>query len=176
MKKFQKNYLKSGWSSPRGFTLIEVLVAITVLSVFLMSYVFQQGQNLNDSARMKNDLILRKLCEEVINQVVLDPPEMNAGLTLAPQTKKFEDEYENYQYTIEYRKIEMPDLSGLSLSNNEEQKSISMIQNRIYKQIKNNIEKILWQVAVTVTNLNNEESYTISTWIKDPKEKVRVSL
>ena len=166
----------TGKNNHLGFSLLEVLIAITIFSIFLSAYVISQGQNLNDSAQLREDLVLRKLAEEVVNHIILAPPELSSALTLSPETKKFEDEYENYEYTIEYKKIELPNLNELNKQEDEESSLNQNIQDKIYQQIKNNIENFLWQVAVIVKNTTSERSYTISTWIKHPKAKVKITL
>ena len=137
-----------------------------------------QGQNLSDSAQLQEDLVLRRLAEEVMDHIILLPPELSSALTLAPETKKFEDEYENYEYTIEYKKIELPNLRELNNQGPEQEESPinQNIQQKIYQQIKSNIENLLWQVAVRVKNTISQRTYTLSTWIKHPKAKVKVAL
>ena len=196
MKKWWKNFWPIGHNRPpgpvagaevllhnsgisknyRGFSLLEVLIAITAFAIFLSSYVIGQGQNLSDSARLQEDLVLRRLSEDVINQIVLNPPDFAPSLALAPVTKKFEDEYEDYEYTIEYKKIELPNIAELTAGRNEGAPQNKGIQSRIYQQVKDNVGKMLWQVAVTVRNIHSENSYIVSTWIKNPKAKVKISL
>lgn len=174
MKKWWKKFSTTGHANQQGFSLLEVLIAITVFAIFLSAYVVGQGQNLSDSAQLQEELVLRKLAEKVINRTILAPPKLSPALTLAPQTKKFEDHYENYEYTIEYKKIEIPNLKELNAQTSGVQNPV--IQDKIYQQIKKNIENLLWQIAVTVKNTTTQKSYTISTWIKHPQAKVRVSL
>ena len=176
MKKWLKNSLLTGNNNRLGFSLLEVLIAITVFAVFLSAYVVSQGQNLSDSAQLQEDLVLRKLAEEVMNHIIFAPPELSSALTLAPESKKFEDEYENYEYTIEYKKIEIPNLMELNKQGQEESPLNQNIQKKIYQQIKTNIENLLWQVAVNVKNTTSQRTYTLSTWIKHPKAKIKVAL
>ena len=159
----------------KGFSLLEVLIAMTVFAIFLASYVISQGQNLSDSARLQEDIILRRLAEDIINQIILAPPELTGAITLVPVTKKFEGEYQDYEYTIKYKKIELPNFFEFQ----EEKGNTALkqtIRQTIYQGIKENIERILWQVAVTVKNTQNSSDYVISTWIKKPKEYVSIRL
>ena len=159
----------------RGFSLLEVLIAITIFSIFLSVYVISQGQNLSDSARLREDLILRRLAEDVINQIILSPPNFSSALTLAPETKKFEDEYEDYEYTVEYKKIELPNINELSPASEEKGGANLSVQDKAYEQMKENVEKMLWQVAVTVKKISDDDIYTVSTWIRNRKGRIKIS-
>lgn len=159
-----------------GFTLLEVLIAITIFAIFLTAYVISQGQNLRDSRMLEENILLRRLAEQVINDIHFNPPQFSRALTLAPVTKKFENEYSHYQYTIEYKVLEMPNFPKILGANKEGQKTPNPLENLVYKNIKENIEKILWQVSVTIKNLNSESTYVASTWIKDHKAQMSISL
>ncbi|MCY4643601.1 MAG: prepilin-type N-terminal cleavage/methylation domain-containing protein [Bacteriovoracales bacterium] len=159
----------------QGFSLLEVIIAITIFAIFLSAYVVSQGQNLSDSARLREDLIFRKLAGEAIDQIILDPPTFSPSLTLAPETKKFEDEYEDYEYTVEYKKIELP---NLGLMNPEDAAGIGGqvdMRKKVYKEVKENVENMLWQVAVTVKKISEDDTYTVSTWIRNRKGKIEIS-
>ena len=159
-----------------GFSLLEVLISTAIFAIVLTSYVIGQGQNLEDSAMLEKNILLKRLAEQVINDIYLNPPKFSPSLTLAPVTKKFEDEYSQYQYTVEYKKIEIPNFAKLMAPQKDEQKQANPLENLVYKNIKDNIEKMLWQVSITVKNLDSEHTYHISTWIKDRRALMRVSL
>ena len=185
MNKLLKSYSMSGLTKPlcenRGFSLLEVIIAITLFAIFLSSYVISQNQNIGDSIRLQENIILKRLGESVINEIILSPPkQLNSTLTLAPETKKFEeDDYENYQYTVEYKKIELPDLTALFSTSDENEEVFSVnqgMQKIIFNQVKNNVERMLWQVRIEVKNLDSENTYTLSTWIKNPYAETSISI
>ncbi len=184
MKESGKNFLEDGpkirVQSNQGFTLIEVIIAITIFAVFLSAYVVSQGQNLADSTRMQDEILLRKLSEDIINEAILSPPEYSPSLGLSTETKKFEnDEYADYEYKVEYKQIEIPNLAeitGSDQSEASENAKSSAIQSKIFDQFKDNIEKMIWQLSVTVTNKQTGYSYIISTWVKDKKAVPKITL
>ncbi len=162
-----------------GFSLIEVLIAITVFSVFISAYTLTQGNNLTDSIRMSEELILKKLTEKIINEIVLNPEEVTPSQSLKPVTKKFEEDgLEFYEYTIEYQRIELPDLSQIAAGedNNEDDGGNAALQKRIYDQFKDNIERLVWQARVTVKNTDSGYSYVLSTFIKSRRANVKITL
>ena len=160
-----------------GFFLLEVLIAITLLAIFLSAYMVGQGQNIHDSIQLKEDLVLSRLAEDVINNLTLNPPQLSPALTLAPERKKFTGHYEDYEYSVEYKKLEIPDFRQLNQTAGAEGLAVSSgIQGRVFAQVKKNVENLLWQVSVTVNNLKTGDTYTIATWLRKPKTPVRVSL
>ena len=165
-------------SGNKGFSLIEVLIAITIFSIFISAYVVSQGQNLNDSIQMQEEIILKKLTEQVLQEAILNPPEYSPSLEQTPQEKRFEDDnYENYRYTVEYKQVEIPDLSELIGSEEESEDSGDAgVRKRIYDQFKDNIQKMVWQIRVTVTNQDTGFNYILSSWVKNKKAVVKVSL
>jgi prepilin-type N-terminal cleavage/methylation domain-containing protein len=89
-------------SNQSGFTLMEVLIAITIFALFATVFVTGQGYNLLDSGKFKDDLLLKDLAENKINEIVVNPPELRDSLTITKETKAF-DSNPDYQYTIEYK-------------------------------------------------------------------------
>ena len=65
-----------------GFSLLEVMIAMTVFSVFVAVYVTSQGYNISDSTLMREELMLQTLCENKINEIIISPPELRDSLTL----------------------------------------------------------------------------------------------
>lgn len=173
------NGLKNNISNQEGMTLFEVMMAITLWAIFYIAFVSNQNYNILDSQTMNEELILKNLCESKINEIILDPPPYNQALTLSKETKSFENEYSDYEYTIEYRQIELPNMEELLGEADEnqvtEQQQIAaaqQIQKVVSQKLKENVEQIIWQVAVTVTNKTTNFSYTLSSWVKNHNAKI----
>lgn len=176
-------FLKNGkgpTTTNSGFSLIEVLIAMTVFSMFITAYMVARGQNLTDSSRMSEELVLKKLTERVLNETLLNPPELNPSRSFVPETKRFEDKgFENFEYTIEFQKIELPDLSQIGSGGEEAQdddNGNAAIQKRIYQQFADNIERIVWQLRVTVKNTDTDYNYILSTFLKNRKAEIKITL
>jgi prepilin-type N-terminal cleavage/methylation domain-containing protein len=163
-------------ANQKGFTLMEVMVAIAIFSVFATAFVTGQGYNLLDSTKLKEDLRLKDLCENAINDVITNPPELRDALTLTKETKDFEKSPE-YQYTIEYKKFFVPDMSkimGKDKENIKDDDKQQILEQRIFKVFKENMEKILWQIEVTVQNKQSKEQFKLSTWIYNQNADVKI--
>lgn len=125
---------------------------------------------------MKEELKLRELCEQVINEVILDPPEFRLSLTLQPEVKTFEDDPE-YEYKVAWKEFKMPEFSRLqSAEEGEENEENDGNAKLILKKFQENMEKMIWQLEVTVTNKDTGFFYTLSTWLFDQKVKLNLGI
>ena len=159
-----------------GFTLTEVMIAFTIFAVFAVAFLTSQGQNVESSRRIENELIINQLALMKIKEVALNPPELNVGATLAKETKSFEGDYSDFQYTIEIKKLTLPDFSKF-LANKDDpnaQKNQDL-NNLIFTKLKENVEKIVWQLKVTVTNKITNDELELSRWITNRKAEVELN-
>ncbi len=161
-----------------GFTLMEVMIAVSIFAIFATVFVTGQGYNLIDSSKLKDEMIMKDLCENKINEIIINPPELRDSLTLAPETKDFENN-KDYKYTIEYKKFFVPDMSKIKGSNDEEGKPKEeppqeQLEKRIFKVFKDNMEKMIWQVEVTVKNKNNDSQFKLSSWLYNQNAEVQI--
>ncbi|HAZ12412.1 MAG: hypothetical protein A2X86_15855 [Bdellovibrionales bacterium GWA2_49_15] len=168
------------FKNDKGFTLLEVMIALTIFAVFAVMFVAGQGGNLADSLQMREESLLRILCVNKINEILNSPPEFTEQLTLSKETKTFED-YSDYSYTLEYKKLKIPDLAKLAAKPGDEEaenseegaQTSSSMNNTILKNIKENLQNMVWQVQVTVTNKKTGFFYTLSAWPYNKAAKVK---
>ncbi len=156
-----------------GFSLLEVMIAMTVFSVFVAVYVTSQGYNISDSTLMREELMLQTLCETKINEIIISPPELRDSLTLSKETKTFED-YEEYEYSIEYKKFILPDFKALMNSEDSEEEEENSTQQMIMEKVKENMEKIIWQITVEVRNKQTDFNFKLSTWLYNHKTSINL--
>lgn len=174
-----KNFFHHLRNNQRGFTLIEIIIAMTIFAVFIAVYVSTQGSNLADSTLLREEIFLRQLAEEKMAEMIVNPPELRDSLTLSKDTKSFE-QYDNYQYTIEWKKFTLPDLSKIKGQSEEEDDNqndtakASGIEKNLFNKIKENMEKLIWQVKISVKNKETNFSYSVSTWIINEDHKVKI--
>lgn len=159
-----------------GFTLIEVMIALAIFSVFIAVYVTSQGYNVADSARFKQELKLKQLAELKVNELIINPPDLTESLTLTPQTSDFED-WPNYSYSINYQKFLVPDLSKIEgedpSQDRQEASQQRELEKKVFETVKENMEKLLWQIEVKVTDKTTQESYLVTTWIYNHNAEVQ---
>ena len=157
-----------------GFTLIEIMIAIAIFAVFVVVYISGQGTNVLDSIALRENAILQRLAQNKMNEIIVEPPEFRESLTSRRDVKEFED-YPGYSYFIDMKRLELPTFEGMTgeETQDQEQQSNNAIQKRIYNQVRDNFERILWQVEVVVSNKETERSYSLATWIIDRDAQVR---
>ena len=177
-KKFltrSKKFLKKLVSNSSGFTLIEVLIATTVFSVFIAAYSLIQGNNMSDSTLMRREVLLENIANQVLNETIASPPKFSKSLLLNPEGsyKKFE-ENDFYEYRIEWHEFKVPDFNKLMAKEEDTDANTSTIQNMVFDNIKTNLEKKIWQIRVIVRERESKFPFELSTWILDHKVAVNI--
>lgn len=157
-----------------GFTLLEVLIALAIFAFFSSVYVTRESYNLSLSSHIKEEVKLKDLCEQVINNILSTPQQFSETLLTVPETKKFEDD-QAYSYTVEWKKLQIPDFNQLLPEDqrSDESQGTSGIEKSLMAQVKTNMEAMLWQVKVTVKNTETDYSYSLSTWLYNNKADVK---
>ena len=97
---------------------------------------------------------------------------------MTKETKDFENA-KDYQYTIEYKKFFVPDMNkitgeGEAESKDKEETQQAQMEKRIFKVFKDNMEKMIWQVEVSVKNKTNDSSFKLSTWLYNQNADVQI--
>lgn len=176
----------------KGFSLVEVMIAITLFGFFVTAFLTSQGYNVTDSELSEQQLMLQQLCERKINEVHLDPPKFENLIDGTKETKTFEErDLSNYEWTMEIKKLTIPDFGQLFAgggTSDEAQDSYegdymnqtanrnSNLEKLVFDELKKNIEKMIWQVRVTVVNKETKYSYSLSTWVTNYNERVQLNV
>ena len=173
-KKFLRR-LDSRQINQSGFTLIEVLIAVTIFAVFSSAYLVTQGNNLSDSQQIRRESVLEDIASELINKVIVAPPEFSKALLLssANDYTKFE-ENKAYEYRYEWHEFKIPDLSKIKGKDPNEQpdNQNDQVNKIVFDNIKVNLEAQIWQLTVIVREVDTKFSYDLSTWVLDRNHKV----
>lgn len=171
----RKIVLKKILGNQSGFTLMEVMIALVIFSIFASAFVTGQGYNLLDSGKLKEEMLMKDYCENKINDIIVNPPELRDSLILSKETKDVEAN-KDYQYTVEYKKFFIPDMNKITgeEADDKEESAQAQMEKRIFKVFKENMEKMLWQVEVTVKNKTNDSSFKLSSWIYNQNADVKI--
>lgn len=160
--------IKKILTNPSGFTLVEVMISLAIFSVFVSAYLTAQGYNISDSTVMREELDLKRFAEIKINELIVDPPELKESITLKADAGKFKSN-ENFTYEVKYTKFVLPDFQKIMGSTDQKQ---DPSEKKIFDNIKKNLEKIIWQVEVTIKNQTSERSYSVSTWLYNHQAQI----
>jgi prepilin-type N-terminal cleavage/methylation domain-containing protein len=182
----------------KGFSLLEVMIAITLFAFFVTAFLTSQGYNVSDSSLSQEQLTLQLLCEKKINELYINPPKFSNVTANTKDTKTFEEEdYRNYEWTLEIKKIVVPDFGQLMnqqaasgaaadpsasaggggyMNANQKNNRNSTVEKIIFDELKKNIEKVIWQAKVTVTNKDTKLNYSLATFITNYDEKIQLNI
>ena len=161
----------------QGFSLIEVMIALAIFGVYATAMISTLSNNLSGSMIMSADLTLHNLAELKMNEVLLDKKEFTEATKNNPDTGAFEIEgFEKYTYSVLIKPTKFPDFSKImgrddSESTDSENKAEG-IQKMIFDKMKKNIEAVIWQVNVTVTNSEDGSEYSLNSWINKSNAKL----
>lgn len=156
--------------NPKGFTLIEVMIALAIFAVFVVSFMIAQGYNVTDSSRMRSELKIKEFLSLKVNQIINKPPELKESLTLRPDTGKFEED-DNFKFEVTYKQFKVPDYDKLQ-GNEEASEETDGIEKKIFENVSKNLTTLLWQVDVKVIDDLTGNSMSMSTWIINSKAEV----
>lgn len=160
-----------------GFTLIEVMIAIAIFAVFASAFVQGFGYGLLDSGKLKEDILLKDFAENKINDIITNPPTLSDSLTLTKETKDIEGNT-NYQTIVEWKKFVVPDMTKIAGSSGvdetEEESQEKQLEKRIFNVFKENMEKMIWQVEVTVKNKTSGDTFVLDAWITNQNADVNI--
>lgn len=168
-----------------GFTLVEVTIALVLLSIFAIAFLYGQSGNYNDSIRMRELLTLHRLTDSKIQEAIINLPQFSGATETDIKEGKFDGDYEDYSFQIHYQKFTIPNFEQIMKAQtenkegeeeNQSQEETATANNSyisvIYKKLQENLEKMIWQVEVIVTNNLTKETYRLSRWVRDPKAKI----
>jgi prepilin-type N-terminal cleavage/methylation domain-containing protein len=156
----------------KGFTLIEVMIALVLFGVFSLSYITGHIANISDSTTFKTNLRLRDLAQMKINEVIVNPPELSEALTSGGIEKAKFDDFPEYEYELEFKAVFIPEFDKIMGKKEDEDSSKASIQKRVFAVVKENMEKLVWQVRVLVRHLDSGETYELTSWLNNEKAKV----
>ncbi|MGE3610062.1 MAG: prepilin-type N-terminal cleavage/methylation domain-containing protein [Bacteriovoracaceae bacterium] len=178
-----------------GFSLLEVMIAITLFAFFITAFLTSSGYNVSDSQLSEEQITLQMLCERKINELYLDPPKFTNVTNNLKETKTFEDKnFSNYEYTLELKKLTIPDFAELfgqkDAASDEAKKGYegdyynentkgqrnANLEKMVFEELKKNIERIIWQARVTVTNKETKYNYSLSTYLTNYNEKIQLNI
>ena len=161
-----------------GFTLLEIMIAMTVFSFFVTAYVVSQGNNLADSSNMRFEYEMKNILEQEVNQIIVNPPEFSPSLLLSTENdyQTIED-FNEFETRVQWFEFKLPDLSQLSGQSGGDEttnNSAETIQTKIFNNVSKNMQALLWQLKVTIRHKESKREMDATTWLLNPKAKVKL--
>lgn len=165
-RKFLKN---SSRLLREGFTLLEVVIALAIMTVAFGSILAVQGGAINATARAKQMNIVSMLAK---NKMV-ETEYLIQGKTFdeVPKDKSgsFEPPYEEFGWKTSIKKMEFPNLAAMiSGGGGSKGSQDNQTAEMLTKLITNHLNKSMREVTVTVswTQGTNQQTFDLSTfWV-----------
>lgn len=173
-------------SSQSGFTIIEVLVALTIFAIFATTMTLTQTTNKDRSTRMADDLEIHNLAVMKMNEALLRVNQFTNATENSPETGQFKiPGYEKYKFIIQYQRNEFPDFAGLIGQPEGDNRAVdpnAAIKKVIFEKMRQNVQQMLWQIKVTVedtTPVENKEGktvpnrkYELNSWVTNDNAQI----
>lgn len=169
--------MKKCLSSNSGFTLFEVLIAISVFAIFFVVFSGSFFHNRSASIELNEELEMATLAQTTIKKILLEMPPLTESLHKSNKKEPFEEqELKDYYYTVEWSRLEFPNLVELNNITNQDDKSSQdkSMSNTIFKYVQEATKDVLWQLRVTVVHSITQKKYPISFWVKNPQKAISI--
>lgn len=161
----------------KGLSLIEVMIALTIFATFSLAIISTQSFNIDSSVKMSSELLLHNFAEMKMNEALLGKREFTNATENDIDTGNIDIEgYKDYKFKIEYKKNKFPDFSqimGKGEGEEENQDENAGMKKMIFNKLKVQLEQLIWQITVTITNPDGEE-YSMSSWVTNSKAKIKL--
>jgi prepilin-type N-terminal cleavage/methylation domain-containing protein len=160
-----------------GFSLMEVMAALSLFAVFFVVFASVMIANKNDSMELSEDLEMLALTERVLQETILSQTSFSDSLTTKGLAKKFEEpEFADYEYELEWATLELPNLKELFTMGNQGEgasgtqsstSSLPSVLLPVLDQVDQSLKKMIWQLRVALKKKSNGKIYTLSTWLRN---------
>ncbi len=145
--------------SKKGFSLLEVMVAVAILAISLLALINFQGQSMFVVARaekltMATFLARQKMAEAVLQ---IEKEQFQQGVFSEDKSEGgvFEKPYENYKWEWKMRKVDIP------VPKAEEGGAMMAMLQMVSNQIKDQVREV--KLTVTWEELGKEQSFDVVT-------------
>ena len=152
-----------------GISLLELMMAMAITAIFGVALLSGIGGNVFRSEEMRAELKVIELAEMKVNELILAPPVFKENLLSEFEEEKEFKEYPNYTYSIKLHPFMLADyLSALGQGpDSEEYEDQGVAYRKIFNLVSKNVQKMIWQLEITVTHTVSKHSYSLSTLLYD---------
>ncbi len=176
-----------------GFTLLEIMVALAILAIGLISILSAQGNSLRASGRAELIETASLLARQKMTEKILEvKKELEKG-TFPEDTKtdqgSFDPPFENYRWEFTFKKVEIPLAGNIGEAvtaatgeeNQEEQPSVPQKSNTVQapesaqrslvqtvsKKISDSVREV--RLKIIWDELGSEQSFSVTTHMVRPQ-------
>jgi general secretion pathway protein I len=167
---------KNKLANQKGFTLLEVLIAIAIMALALGSILAIEGGSINHSVESKQMNIVAMLAKNEMITTELDIEGKSFDEVEKETSGKFDPPFEDFGWKREVSEIKFPNLNpggGGGSKNEGEDQASEMLS----KLLSNYLSKALREVKVSVLWMKNgkPQSFSVSTYWVDLNHEFNLS-
>ncbi len=173
-----KKFSKTSSVHSAGFTLLEVIIAMTIMVIAFSAILAIEADSIRASARAKQMNMIAMLARNLMVKTEL-LIEGKAFREVRPKDEgQFEAPYEDYRWRTEVKEIQFPNFaammpaSGASSSNSSQSAGMSLI----FGKAQDFFSKAVRRVLVTVVWMNGkkEQTFSLSTFWVDLSYELQI--
>lgn len=157
-------------NSQGGFSLLEIMVAVTILAISLLVILDMHGGSMLTSMRAEEVTVATMLARQKIREVQLKiEEEMEKGETPSEDKSEegsFEEPFERYRWAATIKKVDIPVPPQPEGQEGEEQVSMDVMLT-MFKMISEKIAEAAREIRVTVKwdELGEEQELSVATHV-----------
>lgn len=157
---------KNKFKNQKGFTLLEVLIAIAIMALALGSILAIEGGSINHSVEAKQMNIVAMLAKNQMITTELDIEGKTFDEVDKDMTGKFDPPFEDFSWSREVTEVKFPNLNPGGGGQNEGEDQTSEM---LSKLLSNYLSKALREVKVSVLWMKNgkPQTFSVSTYWVD---------
>lgn len=166
----------------RGFTLLEVMIAMTIMLVAFASILSVQSSSLNTSAKARQMNLVGMLAKSALVQTEVEMQGKAFKELGAEESGQFEEPYQEYTWERTIKEVKFPNLSALLSSQPSGEAAASedgnaAMMEQMSKLVTNFLSKALREVTITVKWRKGagEQKYVVSMYWVDLNSDFQLS-
>jgi prepilin-type N-terminal cleavage/methylation domain-containing protein len=148
-----------------GFTLLEVMIAITIMAVAFGAILVSQSSGINRTISTKE----RNIGGWLAHKVMVESEHLYEGKPFEElsklDTKKFEEPFQRYAWKREIREIKFPDITAATASKDGQgvPETVRMLSKTITKFFNDSIREMV--ITVSWPHGDGEQKITLTTYL-----------
>lgn len=170
-----------------GFTLLEVLIATTIMLIAFTSIYSVQSSSIFATERAKRMNIVGMLARKAMNETEIEIKGKKFQEIKEEESNQFEDPYQDYSWTRRVKEVKFPDITSMMKSSQQtnangqptadkDDGSAAMMET-VTKVVQGYLSKALREVSISVgwKTPKGEQSYTVTMYWVDMNVAMELS-
>ncbi len=159
----------------RGFTLLETMIAMTIMLLAFASILMVQSSSMNTSAKAKQMNVVGMLAKNALLKTEVEMTGKKFSELQEETSETFEEPFQDYTWVRTVKEITFPNLSGLLNAGKQEDKSTdeqagaAQMMDQMTKLMTNYISKAIREVTITIKwkRGSGEQQYVVAMYWVD---------